>query len=394
MADDLDIGSSKDQLGRENVAPEGRRGRSDGGLQGHEGSQQYGIDARTDDIGLKYRAQDEDGHDGIHEHAGHEVDHHHDEDHPQHAGVGAEQGRQDLLGDLHEADHPGKGLPGAHEDEHDPGDHAGLEKGIHDALESEAFINHGLQKKGVGHRRGRGLGGAEISGIDAAHDDDRKPHDRQAVLDRLPAFGPVGAGQYTDFFDLGVHEAIGGEHEQDHQARENSGQKEHPDGGAGGHAVDDESDARGDQEGDVAGVDNEAQGKGALVTGLQKHGPHGPPDGGHGGLGRPGYRPEEGTAGIGGNGQPPGHMAHEGLDHPDQAPGGLAGGNDAGRQDEHGHAHQRRRGDAGNHLLHHCDHQLGGKIRHVDINVENQGSQQGHHEGKPEQKHCGQADAE
>ena len=86
------------------------------------------------------------------------------------------------------------------------------------------------------------------------------------------ALGSVGI-----FFDLGIDIAVCRKHHQYHQARDNAGQKEHSDGGAGRHAIDNKSYTWWDKKGDITGINDQPQGERAFIAGLEKHGTHGFP---------------------------------------------------------------------------------------------------------------------
>ena len=156
------------------------------------------------------------------------------------------------------------------------------------------------------------------------------------------------------------------------------------DGGARDDAVDDHADARRDQKGNVAGIDDQRQGERILVAGLEHARAQRRPHRYHGGLGRTRDRAEQGAGGSGADGKAALDVADEAHDHVDQAVSRLAAGHDVGGEDEHRHGDQRRGPDAAHHLLDEGFHLTHAAEGHVETDEGRRG--QGNHHRKPQQQ--------
>src|SRR5690606_31248242 len=212
-----------------------------------------------------------------------------------------------------------------------------------------------FEDDGVQHAGGSRLGGTENAAVDTAHDDDRESERPHRLPHRLQPFAPGVLLLRRHVLDRGVDHAVHGEQHEDEQTGSDAGDEQFRDGGVGDHPVYDHADTGRDQEGDVAGVDDQRQHERVFVTGLEHARPQRRADGDHGGLGGSGHRTEQGAGGGGAYGQSAFHVADEGHDHVDQAVGRLAARHDVGGEDEHGHGDQRGGANAGHELL---DHEL------------------------------------
>ena len=77
----------------------------------------------------------------------------------------------DLLGDMGDGQHPHECFRASDEDEHQRGGDAGPQGKGGQIAQFYGFVKQVFQKEAVAHRHGRGLGGAENAGVDAADDD-------------------------------------------------------------------------------------------------------------------------------------------------------------------------------------------------------------------------------
>ena len=163
---------TKDRHGREDVAPERRRRRTDGGLKGDDDAYEDVVQTGSRDRRLKDRRQDHDDDDGVHEHAPEEVRERQNEQDADRGRFGSQQRREDHVGNPAKRNRPREGLSHGDEDEDNRRDDSGPESDFRKVGELDGAIDQVLHQKRIEDRNRGGLRGAEFPGVDPAEDDD------------------------------------------------------------------------------------------------------------------------------------------------------------------------------------------------------------------------------
>lgn len=358
----------------------GRRDLSHGQVDRHHDAEPDGIPVKVGHDGEHEGQKNVINGDGVQQHACQQQD---DVDHQQHNPLVVRQGEQHGRTFFHQAHgggHPGiKARAGHHNHDHGCGPHAGGKNFEQHVQAVDGAVNEHAHEQAIEHGHSRGLGGREHAAVNAAENDHRRHYApeglAQGLAHRLAAlFAPVALFARND--QHRAHDEQGHNDAGDKARRE---QRRYRD--IGHAAVDDEGDARRNDDGQTRGHGNRGRGKGFVIA---RHGHAGDQDQaqrGHRGRAGAAYRSPEGSHGHGSHGQAAGHGAGQGFHQGHNARRDARAFHDIARQDEEGDGQEGKFGDAREKVVgEHAE-------AHVPLPDDHQGRKaQGKGDGHPEQQ--------